>query len=358
MRRTSWELRGFIPPIPHTGTPSASTSSPDHLTNRSSMLTSSPWILSDLQGMPWTTSWLRSPNHPERSARTSSTAPSAGSRPPTAWHFNVSSLRLFWNPLTAYPADAIRFTLCFRAIQAQRIGHLIGGLTSPALVQSSRKPCPHDLSPFAPAARHSRTGHAESKGPFSHRRYKSRLLISKGGDRPGTAHSNATDPRQPTLAPGLLSAIGVFARNSIECEKQGLRLSFGEDFVGEVCCVRHRLDAPLKDRGRVLTTLAAFHDPLQDGQGTSQAFHRIQHLQRMDSPVLERRIDPCHQRAIGRDRAIPSHRALHLLVHVRLRNPSRQVRGLPRCNERPLRYLHASHGNLQCLTVRQCSVKL
>ena len=244
MRRTSWELRGFIPPIPHTGTPSASTSSPDHLTNRSSMLTSSPWILSDLQGMPWTTSWLRSPNHPERSARTSSTAPSAGSRPPTAWHFNVSSLRLFWNPLTAYPADAIRFTLCFRAIQAQRIGHLIGGLTSPALVQSSRKPCPHDLSPFAPAARHSRTGHAESKGPFSHRRYKSRLLISKGGTgreqliRMPQTHGNQRWPRgycrQLASSPGTPSS----ARNRVSGYRLG-RISSAKSVVSAIA-LTHR----------------------------------------------------------------------------------------------------------------------
>ena len=152
--------------------------------------------------MPWTTSWLRSPNHPERLARTSSTAPSAGSKPPAAWHFNVSPLRLFWNPLTAYPADAIRFTLCFRAIEAQRIGHLIGGLTSPALVQSSREPCPHDLSSFAPAARHSRTGHAESKGPFSHRKYKSRLLISKGGGPAGNSSFECHRPTATNAGPG------------------------------------------------------------------------------------------------------------------------------------------------------------
>ena len=78
------------------------------------------------------------------------------------------------------------------------------GLTSPALVQSSRKPCPHDLTPFAPGARHSRTGHAESKGPFSHRRYKSRLLISKGGGPAGDSSFECHRPTATNAGPGVI----------------------------------------------------------------------------------------------------------------------------------------------------------
>ncbi len=134
-------------------------------------------------------------------------------------------------------------------------------------------------------------------------------------------------------------------------------LALGENVVGEVRCVRHRRDAPLKDSGRILATLRAFHCPPQDGQGTGQPFHRIQDLQSVNSPVLKSRVDLCHQRAVGRDRPIPSHCAFHFLIHIRLRDPSGQVRRLPRRNERPLCYLHAPHSKLQCLIVRQYSLK-
>ncbi len=130
-------------------------------------------------------------------------------------------------------------------------------------------------------------------------------------------------------------------------------LALGENVVGEVRCVRHRRDAPLKDSGRILATLRAFHCPPQDGQGTGQPFHRIQDLQSVNSPILKSRVDLCHQRAVGRDRPIPSHCAFHFLIHIRLRDPSGQVRRLPRRNERPLCYLHAPHSKLQCLIVRQ-----
>ncbi len=134
-------------------------------------------------------------------------------------------------------------------------------------------------------------------------------------------------------------------------------LALGENLVGEVRCVRHRIDAPLKDRGRILATLGVLHCSTQGGQGTGQPVHRIQHLQGMCSPVLKSAVDLCHQRAVGRDRPIPSHCAFHFLIHIRLRDPGGQIRRLPRCYECPLCYLHAPHGNLQCLIVRQCSLK-